>query len=95
MTRCAAAEQTLPARAQFMHLIGLLAGTRPHSLAVQPGGTTRSVEVQGRMRIGSSLFGFRRVFDTVLLGDVLEAVLAPDSLEGVSAFDPCMACAVH
>ncbi len=95
MTRCAAAEQTLPARAQFMHLIGLLAGTRPHSLAIQPGDTSRSDEVQERMRIGSILFGFRRFLDTVLLGNMLEAVLAPDANEGVSAFDPCMACAVH
>ncbi|MDJ0872016.1 MAG: hypothetical protein QNJ87_09605 [Gammaproteobacteria bacterium] len=95
MTRCAAVEQMLPARAQLMHLIGLLAGKWPHGLTIQPGGTIRSVEVQERMRIGSILVGFCRFLDTVLLGDVLEAMLAPDSPEGLLAFDPCMVCTVH
>ena len=37
-----ATQDMLPARAQFMHILGLLAGKWPHTLAVQPGGTTRS-----------------------------------------------------
>jgi len=36
-----AARQVLPARADFMHLMGLLAGKWPHTLAIQPGGTFR------------------------------------------------------
>jgi hydrogenase large subunit len=78
-----AARQVLPARADFMHLMGLLAGKWPHTLAIQPGGTTRSVEVQERMRIGSILFGFRRFLESVLFGDTLETLLALDSLEAL------------
>ena len=48
-----AVREVLPARADFMHLMGLLAGKWPHTLSIQPGGTTRSVEVQERMRIRS------------------------------------------
>jgi len=81
-----AAKQILPARADFMHLMGLLAGKWPHSLAIQPGGTTRSIEVQERMRIGSILFGFRRFLETVLFGDALETILALDSLEGLRSW---------
>lgn len=78
-----AVKQVLPARAEFMHLMGLLAGKWPHSLAIQPGGTTRSIEVQEQMRIGSILFGFRRFLESVLFGDTLENILALDSLEGL------------
>lgn len=74
-----AVKQVLPARAEFMHLMGLLAGKWPHSLAIQPGGTTRSIEVQERMRIGSILFGFRRFLESVLFGDTLENILALNS----------------
>lgn len=81
-----AARQVLPARADFMHLMGLLAGKWPHTLAIQPGGTTRSVEVQERMRIGSILFGFRRFLESVLFGDTLETLLALDSQEALRAW---------
>ncbi len=78
-----AAKQVLPPRAEFMHLMGLLAGKWPHSLAIQPGGTTRPVEVQERMRISGILFGFRRFLESVLFGDTLENILALESLEGL------------
>ncbi len=81
-----AARQVLPARADFLHLMGLLAGKWPHSLAIQPGGTTRSIEVQERMRIGSILFGFRRFLETVLFGDALETILALDGTDALSAW---------
>ena len=81
-----AARQVLPARAEFMHLMGLLAGKWPHSLAIQPGGTTRAVEVQERTRISGILFGFRRFLESVLFGDTLENVLALDSSEQVRAW---------
>ena len=55
-----------------MHLMGLLAGKWPHSLAIQPGGTTRSIEIQEQMRIGSILIGLRRFLESVLFGDALE-----------------------
>lgn len=81
-----AARDVLPARADFMHLMGLLAGKWPHSLAIQPGGTTRSIEVQEQMRISSILFAFRRFLESTLFGDTLENLLALDSLEELYAW---------
>lgn len=82
----AAAPQILAARAEFLHLMGLLAGKWPHSLAIQPGGTTRPVEVQEQMRVRSILFSFRRFLESILFGDALENILALDSREALHAW---------
>ncbi len=74
-----AARDVLPARAEFLQLMGLLAGKWPHSLAIQPGGTTRAIAAQERMRILALLHSFRRFLETTLFGDSLEAVVALDS----------------
>ncbi|MEJ2454706.1 MAG: nickel-dependent hydrogenase large subunit [Candidatus Thiodiazotropha sp.] len=74
-----AAREMLPARAQFMHLMGLLAGKWPHSLALQPGGTTRALEMQEKARLQAILFGFRRFLESTLFGDALERILALDT----------------
>ncbi len=79
-----AVKAMLPARAQFMHLMGLLAGKWPHSLALQPGGTSRAIEIQEKSRISAILFSFRQFLEGVLFGDKLEAIV---SLDSVSAFD--------
>ncbi len=81
-----AIRDVLPARAQFMHLMGLLAGKWPHSLALQPGGTTRAVEIQEQMRIRSILFGFRHFLESTLFGDLLENILALDSLAALQGW---------
>jgi Ni,Fe-hydrogenase I large subunit len=82
----AASREVLPARADFMHLMGLLAGKWPHTLAIQPGGTTRSVEAQERTRIAAILFGFRRFLERVLFGDALETIAALDSGDALRAW---------
>ena len=74
-----AAQEMLPARAQFMHLMGIMAGKWPHSLAIQPGGTTRAVEMQEKARLQAILFGFRRFLESTLYGDSLENIVALDS----------------
>jgi len=74
-----AARQVLQARAEFMHLLGLLAGKWPHSLALQPGGTTRAIEIQEKARIIAILSGFRQFLQQTLFGDSLENVIALDS----------------
>jgi Ni,Fe-hydrogenase I large subunit len=73
-------KQVLPARAAFMHLMGLLAGKWPHSLAIQPGGTTRALEAQEVVRLLNTLYSFRQFLETTLFGDSLENVLAINSL---------------
>lgn len=81
-----ASEVVLPARAQFMHLMGLLAGKWPHSLAVQPGGTTRAVEVQEKNRIMGILFAFRSFLEKTLFGDSLENVIDLDCATALDAW---------
>jgi len=76
-----AAGEVLPARAEFLHLMGLLAGKWPHSLALQPGGTSRAIEVPERARIAAILFGFRKFLEKTLFGDTLENIIALDSHE--------------
>jgi uptake hydrogenase large subunit len=75
-----AVREMLPARAQFMHLMGLLAGKWPHSLAIQPGGTTRALEMQEKARVQAILYAFRRFLEHTLFGDSLENVIALDSV---------------
>lgn len=70
----AATREMLPARAQFMHILGLLAGKWPHTLSIQPGGTTRSVSPHEIARLSSILAGFRRFLQTRLFGDSLERI---------------------
>ena len=78
-----AAREMLPARAQFMHLMGLLAGKWPHSLAIQPGGVTRAVEMQEKARLQTILYGFRRFLEATLYGDSLEHIVSLDSTEAL------------
>ncbi|NEV61510.1 nickel-dependent hydrogenase large subunit [Thiorhodococcus minor] len=79
-----AAGELLQARAQLLHLMGLLAGKWPHSLSLQPGGSTRAVQAQERIRLTMILAGFRRFLETRLFGDALEAMVA---LDGVAALE--------
>ncbi|RRJ83656.1 nickel-dependent hydrogenase large subunit [Aestuariirhabdus litorea] len=74
-----AAAEALRARAELLHLIGLLAGKWPHSLAIQPGGTTRSVDAGERLRLLSILRRFRAFLEKVTFGAPLEALVELDS----------------
>ncbi|MEJ1342269.1 MAG: nickel-dependent hydrogenase large subunit [Candidatus Sedimenticola sp. (ex Thyasira tokunagai)] len=74
-----AIRELLPARAEFMHLMGLLAGKWPHSLAIQPGGSSRPIEVQEKARIQAILYSFRQFLESTLFGDSLERIVALDS----------------
>lgn len=79
-----ATQAVLPARADFLHLMGLLAGKWPHSLALQPGGTTRALESADKSRLIATLFGFRQFLETTLFGDNLEAIASIDSLASLN-----------
>ena len=69
----------LPARAAFMHIMGLLAGKWPHTLTIQPGGSTRAVEPQEKVRLTAILAGFRSFLENTLFGDTLERITELDS----------------
>lgn len=68
----AAIRDMLTPRAQFMHIIGLLAGKWPHSLALQPGGVTRVVSASEVQRLLSILFAFRQYLQHYVYGCALE-----------------------
>lgn len=79
-----ALKDVLPARADFLRIMGYLAGKWPHSLALQPGGTTRAVTSTEKVRLLAVLREFRAFLENVLFGDVLESVTAladPAALE--------------
>ncbi len=74
-----ATQALLPQRAEWLHILGILAGKWPHSLALQPGGTTRAIELADMARLKTLIFSMRRFLQQTLFGDSLEAVVALDS----------------
>ncbi len=79
-----AVREALPARAQFMHLMGILAGKWPHSLSLQPGGSTRPVQAHERLQLGAILSAFRRFLELRLFGDSLESFAAISSANALA-----------
>ncbi|HLO63377.1 MAG TPA: nickel-dependent hydrogenase large subunit, partial [Azonexus sp.] len=69
-----AAADMLPARAGFLKLMGFLAGRWPHTLAIQPGGSTRAITAGERIRLLAQLREFRGFLEKRLFGDALAAV---------------------
>jgi hydrogenase large subunit len=84
-------QQMLPARAEFMHIMGLLAGKWPHTLALQPGGVTRSVGPQDKVRLKLILAGFRDYLERTLFGAPLERIAGLASAAELAAFAAAMA----
>ncbi|MCI4677441.1 nickel-dependent hydrogenase large subunit [Rhodoblastus acidophilus] len=82
----AAAAEVLPARARLLHIMGLIAGKWPHSLAIQPGGVTRSLELGEKMRLIAILGDFRAFLEKVLFGAPLEQVVAIATPEQMADF---------
>lgn len=88
-----AARQTAEARSQLFHIAGLLGGKWPHTLAIQPGGVTRTPDARMRIRIRATLRGFRRYLEETLFGAELESFLAlatPDALEAWETGDAAL-----
>jgi hydrogenase large subunit len=69
-----AAADVLPARAGFLKLMGFLAGRWPHTLAIQPGGSTRAITAGERIRLLAQLREFRGFLERRLFGDALATV---------------------
>ncbi len=84
--RGAAQREFLPARAAFLHIMGLVAGHWPHTLGLQPGGMTRAIGRAEQIRLAGYLAAFRRFLETALFGDALEAVAALPSAEALEAW---------
>ncbi|MGB0866273.1 MAG: nickel-dependent hydrogenase large subunit [Granulosicoccaceae bacterium] len=73
----AAMPEVLQARAEWLHITGLLAGKWPHSLAIQPGGTTRSIDRGERSKLEQHIRRFQLFLKRVVFGGAeLEQVTA-------------------
>lgn len=81
--RGACVPEVLPARARLLEIMGILAGKWPHSLAFQPGGTTRAIDLGERVRLLAVIADFRAFLERVVFDDVLDAVLALDSAQAL------------
>jgi hydrogenase large subunit len=74
-----ATADVMPVRAKFMNVMGYLAGRWPHTLSLQPGGSSRALEEAEKLRLKILLAEFRMFLERTLFGDALEAVAALDS----------------
>jgi len=81
-----ATAEVLPARAKFMHLMGYLAGKWPHTLSLQPGGSSRPLELAEQIRLSILLAEFRSFLERTLFGDRLEEVSSLDSESALLAW---------
>ena len=81
-----AQREALPARADLLRLMGYLAGKWPHSLALQPGGTTRAVTATEKVRLLAVLREFRAFLSATVFGDALENVTAISSADQLAAW---------
>lgn len=81
-----ATQAMLPARADFLKLMGVLAGKWPHSLALQPGGSSRPLQMAEKIRLFVVLREFRNWLETNVFGDTLENVAALDTQEALAAW---------
>lgn len=84
--RGSAHAQVLAARSRLLTMMGLLAGRWPHSLAVQPGGSTRAVSAAEKTRLLATLREVRAFLESATYGDSLEAVAALDGAEALDAW---------
>lgn len=81
-----AASDVLPARASLLHVLGILAGKWPHTLSIQPGGSTRAVSANEIARLQVIVTAFRRFLERTLYGDAIENVTALASFDALQAW---------
>lgn len=77
----------LEARARLLHIVGLLGGKWPHTLAIQPGGVTRAPSLRDKLRMQASLRAFRAYLEAEMFGAPLEAFIALESVAALEAWD--------
>lgn len=84
--RGGAAREALQARASWMEIMGVLAGKWPHTLSIQPGGSTRAISRSEKVRVLTMLRRFRQYLETTMFADSLEAVAALASGDALHAW---------
>ncbi|MGE5468487.1 MAG: nickel-dependent hydrogenase large subunit [Ignavibacteria bacterium] len=84
--RGSAPAQMLPARAAFLRTMGLIAGKWPHTLALQPGGSSRPLQASEKIRLRLILREFRGFLESALFDDTLENVAALASTDELASW---------
>lgn len=74
----------MDARARLLHIVGLLGGKWPHTLAIQPGGVTRAPTMRDKVRISADLTAFRRYLEQQLFGGSVEEFEALTTVDALS-----------
>jgi uptake hydrogenase large subunit len=85
-TTGACLREALPARANLLEAMGLIAGKWPHSLAFRPGGVTRALDLGGKMRLLGVLARFRAFLERTLFAAPIEAFIGLRSGAELDAF---------
>lgn len=62
----------LKARARFLHIMGVLGGKWPHTMAIQPGGSTKSVGLSETLQLRNSVAEFSQFIAKELFGCSIE-----------------------
>ena len=78
-----ALRSAVAARAELLHIVGMLAGKWPHTLAIQPGGVTRAPGPREKMRLEITLRSFRRYLEGTVFGGPLEEFVALETEAGL------------
>lgn len=73
-------------RARLLHVVGLLAGKWPHSLALQPGGTTVAVDAGVKARLLSVLADVRHGLEHQIFAAPLERIADIDSIATLTSY---------
>ena len=82
-------EQTraaIAARQRWFTLLGTLAGKWPHTQSIEPGGSTRPIEVAERIRLLAKVREFRSFLERQLFAAPLEQITALNSEEALWAW---------
>lgn len=79
-----ASREVLPVRARLMQAMGFLAGKWPHTLALQPGGTTRPLSESEVLRLQGIVREFRRFLEERLFAAPLEEVAGLDGIDALT-----------
>jgi hydrogenase large subunit len=82
----ASVRAAIATRATLLHVLGLLAGRWPHTLALQAGGVTRSADQRDKMRLLATLAAVRADLQDRLYGAPLEEVAALDGAAALEAW---------
>ncbi|WP_416068649.1 nickel-dependent hydrogenase large subunit (plasmid) [Rhizobium sp. YTUHZ045] len=83
--------QFLPMRKRLLEVMGVIAGKWPHSLAFQPGGTTRAIDVGERVQLATLLGEFQVFLEQSLYGDSLDTILSLETEDELAAYAEGMA----